>query len=108
MGAVALGTAGVEGAALGVEIGAAVAEAGPGGVAAATVMDAGGPVVGPVVGPVGGEVGATLEGVALDVETGGVVFGVLGTGTERIAMPTGTVADELTEAGEPTAAGELT
>jgi uncharacterized protein YidB (DUF937 family) len=65
------------------------------------VIDAGGPVAGPT----GGEVGATLEGVALDVETGGAVLGI---GTERIAMPTGTVADELTEAGEPTAAGELT
>ena len=125
MGVVVLGTAGVDGATLGgavlgvevdvevgvevgVEIEGVATDAGPGGVAAATVIDAGGPVIGLVTGPVGDEVSAALEGVALDIETAGVVLGVLGTGTERIAMPTGTVADELTEAGKLAEPVELT
>ena len=99
-GVVVLGI-GVEGVtlagAVGVELGDVVTDGGPGGVAAASVIGAGGPVVGPVAGPVRDEVGTALEGVALDVETGEVV---LGTWAERITALTGTVAVEPTEAGK--------
>ena len=90
MGAVVLGT-GVEGAApggaVGVELGDVVTDGGAGGVAAATVIGAGGPIAGPV---------------------GDEVEVVLGMGTERIAALAGTGADEFTEAGELTEAAGLT